>query len=250
MSASTTGHYKTLAILLCASTLASSACIEAESTAGAEVDIAMSASMPTTAQSGAAPHRLELVFDHAELLSCDGPTPDPLGWLPVPSLIPEAAAAHLPEAPQRLVDASRWLAVEDGEPTPAYRPGTLEPPLQDWCGIRFGFYSALPDTDAIDDGIPEGLSLRALWRGSDDQPQEITGSIGFDIEYRSGSSPWLTTALLEDGPVTVRLDLDLEKLSELAGAHFDDDQLPESRDIAQNLVDGASIDLDASVDTQ
>lgn len=216
------------------------ACIDAESTPGAEVEVILEAS---ASHDGTAPlEQLEIVFDHVELLDCEGPSPGPLGALP--SLIPEAQAAHLPEAPQRLLDASRWIVVDSAQPAPAYQAGTIEPPLRDWCGLRFGFYSALPDTEAIDDGIPEGTSIQGIWQTPDNQPESFSGSIGFDVEHRDVHAPPLKADELRQEPVTVVLQLDFEKVMASIDDADNEASPPSSETIAQGLVDGASITVD------
>jgi hypothetical protein len=159
------------------------------------------------------------------------------------SLIPRAYAGHLPQAPNRVVAGSRWLVVDQGAPTPVYEAEMMEPPLRDWCGVRFGFYSALPGTDAIEEGMGEGMSFWAIIENGDEGPQEISGSIGFDIE-RVLSEPLLTRELLEQGPVSVHLTIELDKLVEL----ITENDSFESVEIAQSLVDGASVLVDVLED--
>ena len=216
-----------------------SACIDDESTSGAEVEVVLE----TTASDDSTDplERLELVFDHVELLDCEGPSP--LSQRRWPSLIPRAQAAHLPEAPQRLLDASRWVVVDDAQPQPVYEAGTITPPLQDWCGLRFGFYSALPDTEAIDEGMPEGTSIQGIWQMPDAELEAFSGSIGFDIEYRASQSPLFESDDLRKNKSKVVLELDFDEImASIDGVEDTDPPSPET--IAQGVVDGASIIVD------
>lgn len=215
------------------------ACIDAESTPGAQVEIVL---QTTAADGDPAPLKnLEIVFDHAELLSCDNGSSDlpaPLSWL-----IPNAYAAHLPQAPQRLLAARRWVLVDNDQIQPALTAGTIAPPLQDWCGLRFGFYSALPDTAATDAGIPEGTSLQGSWRMPDESQTSFSASLGFDIILRTDGEAPISSADLQNGPVTLVLEIDLDHL--LAAVDQDyPDQTPRPQLIAEGLVDGASLTVD------
>lgn len=226
-----------LSLVVLATMVWASACVDGEATPGAEVEVILEARASDDTTSPL--QRLELVFDHVELLDCDGPSAGPLSALP--SLIPEAQAAHLPEAPHRLLKASRWLVVDDGKPAPTEQVGTITPPLQDWCGLRFGFYSALPDTKAIDEGISEGVSLQGIWQMPDGEGEPFSGSIGFDIEYGDNHSPPLQAGELREAKMSVVLELDLdEALASIKGAD-DPANPPSPATIAQGLVDGASI---------
>lgn len=148
-------------------------------------------------------YELDVVFDHVELLNCGSEGESRL-WGRLRSwALPTAFAAHLPDAPNRLLGARRWSIIANGEVQPSLYVGRFHPLPGSYCGIRFGFYSALPQTRAVEEGMKEGETLRVRWENN-----ELSTSIGFDREFMN---TFTRDELLRG--VGLRLELDLEELS-------------------------------------
>ena len=199
-------YLTTLAVLA----LTSFGCVDAEVTEGSTVLIELRSASPEEAT---LPLQLDLVVDHVELLRC------------VPAA-PHHLISHLPPAPYRLSSGERWEVITDGIPMEPQILGTLEPVPEDYCGVRVGIYSALPDSPAVHSGIPEGLSFRAHWEVP--SALSVQASLGFDIEVRG--APWLEATSLEDGPVTIIVTLELP-------AH----PIEDPRELAQYFVTHSTI---------
>lgn len=205
-------QHRVFHLLITALLFSGTACVNAEATDGSAVTVELRSLVP---DGTTLPDHLDLVVDHVELLRCDATTPHHL-------------LSHLPATPYRLTAGERWQVVVDRVPTEPLILGTLEPVPADYCGVRIGIYSALPDSPAVHSGLPEGLSLRAHWSGTSEVLVET--SLGFDIEVHGDL--WLTEGALRDHPVHITLSLTLPH-----------GPLAEPRDLAQFFVDHSTISL-------
>ncbi|TVR04375.1 MAG: hypothetical protein EA398_02385 [Deltaproteobacteria bacterium] len=236
----------TLAALLLLGALllfGTSACVEGERTEGTRLQLSLHATGDEAAEP-LLPSDLWLVLDHVELLACDAqqlPLSARAGGLlrALFALEGTAEAAHLPPAPHRLLVADVWTLREDGRNASPWHPGTLNPPVRDWCGVRFGFHSALPDTPALLRGMPVGRSLLAHYPALGDAV--VSGSLGFDVDLRHESdAPWLPAERLRGGPLHLTLHLDLGPLAASAA-----DGAPDAFALARAILAGTTLVLEA-----
>ena len=215
-------------------------CVGGEAREGSRVEVVLEVQEPGEDARSSLPDTLELVFDHSELLSCDWERPELAKFWKRFSLIKEAEAAHLPAAPHRLSSGDLWRVINDGETHQRWTVGTLRPVVNDYCGVRFGFYSALPETPAVEQGAEVGVSIYAKWdEEGESGEREIQGSLGFDIEVSNASGEaWLSEEDLQEGPGRIVLSLNLEGVADQGR------ELSDPRALALLIVEGATVELE------
>ncbi|RAL20002.1 hypothetical protein DL240_19320 [Lujinxingia litoralis] len=204
-------RYPLLYSLLFTTTLGalSGGCVHSEYDEGASLPVRFSSQLDA-ADTEAIPGELALVFDHLELLPCDASPARGLARL-TRWLLPEAHAAHLPEAPHRLLGARAWTIARAGELAAPLEAGTLYPPLRDYCGVRVGFYSALPDSPALQEGMAQGESFYLHTGALLASPVELRSSLGFDVTLYDDQA--LSRERLSSGEPALEVHLDLSEFA-------------------------------------
>lgn len=219
-------------------------CVDATQEPGARVSVQLEAT--SALPDDHLPETFRLVLDHVELLACEPAHTTSWAQMREAALgmlgTRRAHAAHLPPAPHRLLASAVWHLRLDAETPPIWTPGIIEPPLRDWCGVRFGFYAALPDTPATLQGMSVGQSLLLH-----SPPQsEVSGSLGFDVVARQENpEAWLSSSRLRDGQQALTLRIDLDVLQHALDEASDAGHALTAAIIAQAFVDLAEIDLQA-----